>query len=375
MDNYNEEPTNVQFVFDRNLHWQSTLKSAQSKLSTRYLNTLSGVVIAIQEGSQKQEEIAKLRQLKTDSLNLDKKSDDWHLNKNKRDAIKATLPVVSLYQFVNNWRKTENFMQGSDVVCIDLDDLTPVTAHSEQYTTASHVRDLIAQYDACICAFVSPSGFGVKAIFYVPTFNNKDELEQAYRTIKAFVYKDYGLNTDDQASGLTSTINLSHDPDIYSNTHPIKLKMPIAPLKPVRKAFVPASSGIDGRDYNQRYIDAAIKQEMSTLSTSESGTHNKTLYKCSVNIFSILAGANSGDDKMDSIGMELLSIAKDIGHDTKRAMRTIKSARNDGESSPRKGLPKKRKPLPRKLSSFVNRFNKKSTSANSLADFINKTNN
>lgn len=171
-------------------------------------------------------------------------------DKEIRRRLKEPLPAITFAADLRHRKKgtllADKLLGMSGLVCIDIDHLT---------RPAAEVRDLLALDPCCVAAFVSPSGDGVKGLFWLdnPTPERWARLWQA---VADRVKDRHGLKCDPSRKDLVGLCFASHDPDIFIRSGPVELIAAADPQtessEPPRSEPPPRSDHRNGPDTMRR---------------------------------------------------------------------------------------------------------------------------
>jgi hypothetical protein len=124
----------------------------------------------------------------------------------KKD-IKRTLPTIAFHGTFEYSRKANNFIEASGLIILDIDDV-------KLKDIGKIKQEIIDSFDSVLACITSPSGNGIKVLYYVePSIITKDN----YRAIGKEVisrFSDYG---EVDFLSITDTMIISYDPDMLWN--------------------------------------------------------------------------------------------------------------------------------------------------------------
>ena len=122
------------------------------------------------------------------------------------DNLKKTLPGFTCSGIFRKRRKTENLEAYSGMLILDLDDLNPPRLRE--------VNAIIEAIPFTYMSFISPSGFGLKAIVKVSTA--VEHHKTAYEQVKKYYEGETGEKFD-KTCDVARLTYISYDPDAYLN--------------------------------------------------------------------------------------------------------------------------------------------------------------
>ena len=123
-------------------------------------------------------------------------------------SIKTTLPTIAFQGLFEYSRKAANFIEASGLIILDIDDV-----HVDKLE--EYKQDIMDSSDSVLATMVSPSGNGIKVLYYVePDLITKDN----YRAIGKEVisnFADYGDSVD--FLSITDCLIMTDDSNILIN--------------------------------------------------------------------------------------------------------------------------------------------------------------
>ena len=122
------------------------------------------------------------------------------------DKLKKTLPGFTCSGIFNKRRKTDNLVSYSGMLILDLDDLSPIRLNE--------VRAIVEAIPYTYLSFVSPSGFGLKAVVKVNATVEQHKI--AYEQVKKY-YEEETMEKFDKTSDVARLTYISYDPDTFLN--------------------------------------------------------------------------------------------------------------------------------------------------------------
>jgi len=127
-------------------------------------------------------------------------------SKKAADDLKKTLPGFTCSGIFRKRRKTENLEAYSGMLILDLDDLNP--------PRLKEVKAIMEAIPYTYMCFVSPSGFGLKAIVKVST--PSEHHKTAYEQVKKHYEEETGEKFD-KTCDVARLTYISYDPDAFLN--------------------------------------------------------------------------------------------------------------------------------------------------------------
>ncbi|WP_222166863.1 BT4734/BF3469 family protein [Edaphocola aurantiacus] len=149
-------------------------------------------------------------------------------DKKQRSEFKKALPAVT-WSGTFAKRSADALTDYTGFICIDIDDLDNVESVKLQLTE----DDIFLA--AC---FVSPSGNGLKLVFYTQADYSK-HLE-VFEALKGYLFSKYSLVIDESGKDVCRLCFLSYDPEAYVNNSPYAIDQQFIATYTPRKADKPA---------------------------------------------------------------------------------------------------------------------------------------
>lgn len=119
---------------------------------------------------------------------------------------KKLLPTIAFHGIFDGYRKKKNFQEASGIIILDIDDIEDDIQEVKE--------EIVASNDHVLAALTSPSGNGVKVLYYViPEFVNVDN----YREIGKTLVSDFDIYGNVDYLSITDTLIATYDPDIIIN--------------------------------------------------------------------------------------------------------------------------------------------------------------
>lgn len=122
-------------------------------------------------------------------------------------SVKTFLPTIAFQGLFEYSRKATNFIEASGLIILDFDNV-PLDKLEE------YKKDIMDSSDSVLAAMVSPSGNGIKALYYVePDMVNKDN----YREIGKEVVSNFTEYGDVDFLSITDCLIMTYDESILIN--------------------------------------------------------------------------------------------------------------------------------------------------------------
>jgi hypothetical protein len=137
------------------------------------------------------------------------------------DKDKKGFPAVTFGgQFnITGGHNYQNIVQGTGLISIDIDGLsTP--------EEVDRVKKLLGKDKYSLITFISPSGNGVKGLFYNSKAITKEEYVRVWENIKIYL-KQYNLEMDEATKDITRLCYYSYDKEIIVNRNLIDNQQPV----------------------------------------------------------------------------------------------------------------------------------------------------
>lgn len=143
-------------------------------------------------------------------------------NKEQRDAIKATLPAVTI-SGVFNKRKKEQLIKHSGFICLDID-----SHHNSNITDWEALRNTLSTWKEIYFSALSVSG---KGVFLIIPISNPEQHENHYKALE----KDFlniGITIDTACKDVSRLRGMSYDKNAMINDNAISYKRIYSPPAP-----------------------------------------------------------------------------------------------------------------------------------------------
>lgn len=122
------------------------------------------------------------------------------------EEAKKQLPMVAAHGLFENFRKKDQFIEASGLVILDIDEVDDDLEEIKQ--------DIMESYDSVYAAMVSPSGDGIKLLYYVnPYLINAD----SYRQIGKELVSEFDAYGSVDFLSITDCLIMTYDPNLLVN--------------------------------------------------------------------------------------------------------------------------------------------------------------
>lgn len=121
-------------------------------------------------------------------------------------GIKPFLPTFAVHGLFKHYRKKTNFVEASGIIILDIDDITDNIQDIKE--------DISDSFDSVVACMVSPSGNGIKILYYVdPELINQD----TYKLLGKELAEMFSIYGKVDYLSVTDCLIATYDPDIYIN--------------------------------------------------------------------------------------------------------------------------------------------------------------
>lgn len=122
------------------------------------------------------------------------------------EEYKKSLPTIAFHGIFDGFRKKDLFIEATGIIILDIDDIEEDLEEVKE--------DIMASYDSVLSAFISPSGNGIKVLYYVtPELINTNNYKQIGKQLVSN-FEVYG-NVD--YLSITDTLIATYDPNLEIN--------------------------------------------------------------------------------------------------------------------------------------------------------------
>lgn len=166
-------------------------------------------------------------------------------DKNERNRLKKLLPCITVSGIFEPIRATENLIEHSGLICIDIDGQD--NRHIQNFT---NLKEQIARLDEVLYCGLSASGNGYFVI--IPIQNPKQHREH-FKAIQEDFNK-WGIIIDSNCKDVTRLRGYSYDPEPYINEN---AKVYSRVVLPTVKHTI--RSGFDASDNISKIVDITVR--------------------------------------------------------------------------------------------------------------------
>lgn len=173
-------------------------------------------------------------------------------------SIKTHLPTIAFQGLFEYSRKASNFIEASGLIILDIDSMNPDDLEETK-------QDIMDSSDSVLAAMVSPSGNGIKILYYVePHLVTKD----SYRAIGKEVVSQFSDYGDVDFLSITDTLIMTYDANILINEDVIADQIVIKEVK-VEKVDLPnrdSSKNLfeDAEEFFEIVLDESIIERVTS---------------------------------------------------------------------------------------------------------------
>jgi len=132
------------------------------------------------------------------------------VDKDETDGLKKRLPCFTAAGTFHK-RSKDGLDVSSGLLVADID-------HLPSKADAENLRSTLGKDRHVLASFVSPSGVGVKAVFYVGHVADDGEAKAAYRALSDYLAKTYQVEMDPSGKDICRLCFVSHDEGAIVNT-------------------------------------------------------------------------------------------------------------------------------------------------------------
>jgi hypothetical protein len=131
-------------------------------------------------------------------------------DKKIRDKYKTEhLPALTISAVVKDYRKTENIINHTGLLNIDID--PKGNDHLNTVQDFERLRDTVTQMKPVVCAFLSASGLGLTFVVKI----NPEQHEDCFRSIEKELKDNLNVSIDTGTGEMLRLRFVSHDPELY----------------------------------------------------------------------------------------------------------------------------------------------------------------
>lgn len=122
------------------------------------------------------------------------------------EEAKKQLPMVAVHGVFENFRKKDQFIEASGLIILDIDDVEDDLEEVKQ--------DIMESNDSVYAAMISPSGDGIKVLYYVNPYLINSE---SYRQIGKQLVSEFDIYGSVDFLSVTDCLIMTYDPKILIN--------------------------------------------------------------------------------------------------------------------------------------------------------------
>ena len=126
-------------------------------------------------------------------------------NPGRKDELKKNLPAFTLSATCTGRRTLDNITGYTSLIQLDYD----------KVENPDELKSVAIKLKTTLCAFVSPSGNGLKII--VPVDTHKDHHLTAFNVVRDYYDGALGIKSDESVKDLLRLCFISYDPELYQN--------------------------------------------------------------------------------------------------------------------------------------------------------------
>lgn len=184
------------------------------------------------------------------------KSGEWqdeieNLRKGHKD-VKTQLPTFSAHGLFKHYRKKDNFIESSGIIILDLDDVEDDLEEVKQ--------DIMDSSDHVLATMVSPSGNGIKVLYYVdPDMVHKDN----YREVGREVVSDFEIYGHADFLSITDCLIATYDRNILINEDVIMDRVHIKEVERINGELEPLDSSKVLWDDPEDFFDTVLYNDIA----------------------------------------------------------------------------------------------------------------
>ena len=173
-------------------------------------------------------------------------------------SIKTQLPTIAFQGLFEYSRKASNFIESSGLIILDIDSMNPDDLEETK-------QEIMDSSDSVLAAMVSPSGNGIKVLYYVESdLVTKD----SYRAIGKEVVSQFSDYGDVDFLSITDTLIMTYDPNMLINEDVVADQIVIKEVK-VEKVDLPnrdSSKNLfeDAEEFFEVVLDESIIERVTS---------------------------------------------------------------------------------------------------------------
>lgn len=173
-------------------------------------------------------------------------------------ASKKDLPTAAVHGLFENYRKREQFYEATGIIIIDIDDVNKDEIKEIK-------EDIIESFDSVLAVFISPSGTGIKVLYYVePTLINAGN----YRDIGKVVSSNFDVYGKVDFLSITDTLILTYDPDIIINPDAYPDYVYLKPRSKEVVELEPLDESMELWDDPEDFFDTVLNNDIASKTSN-----------------------------------------------------------------------------------------------------------
>lgn len=239
--------------------------------------------------------------------------------------LKANIKKNNLYAFtpcvqVRKFRRYADITAFNGIAILDFDHL-----ESPEYST--EFKDfLFNEYPFIICAYLSPSKHGVKALCKVPVCKDVNEFKRRYKALES-VFKQYN-GYDPAPQNCVLPLFQSYDPDMLVRNTPETFTA-IAEPKPEPKPR-PIKQDIDVTDRHRKFIISNFLKAINNITDVGHPYLRNAVYS----LGGYVAGGYISESEAIQLAETALTVNPHLAKKPQSYRKTIKDSINKGKYKP-----------------------------------------
>jgi hypothetical protein len=241
-------------------------------------------------------------------------------------ASKTNLPSYAFNGTFTERVKNEHLLQSSNLFCGDIDGLGADEVDST-------ISKLIQEVPDLVCAFKSPSNYGIKFILVLPddAVSNDADFKKVFRAVSLHFKQRLGVTIDEACKDVRRVCFVSYDPDIYINYDAVPFTYePVADeAKSKTETFGDTSTAT-----NTYLENLAIDVASGCLRKAKAGERHGARMKVGRLIGGYVAGGWAREDLLVAAVMIVSDEISDGGHTNDVEIKTIHDGIAYGKGSP-----------------------------------------
>jgi len=163
-------------------------------------------------------------------------------------SVKTQLPTVAMHGVFSNERKKDQFIEASGLIILDIDDVDVDRLEEIK-------EEIMSDSDSVLAAMVSPSGNGIKILYYV-----SQELVTAdnYRQIGKQLVQDFMMYGNVDYLSTTDCLIMTYDPKILINEDAVPAFLHIQTAEAISSELEPKDSTRELWDDAEEFFETVL---------------------------------------------------------------------------------------------------------------------